>query len=295
MKGIILAGGSGSRLHPVTKGVSKQLLPIYDKPMIYYPLSVLMLAGIREVLIISTPEDLPRFNELLEDGSNIGMNFEYIVQPSPDGLAQAFILGENFIGSDDVCLILGDNLFYGHGIVEILSNAVLNAEEKKLATVFGYHVNDPKRYGVVDFDDNGKVLSIEEKPQNPKSNYAVSGLYFYPNDAVEKSKKVIPSQRGELEITSINQMYLKEERLTVELMGTGYAWLDAGTHKSLLEASNFIETIENRQGLKVACIEEIAYEMGYINKEQLLKMSSFYDKNEYGNYLLKRAKDITWN
>ncbi len=293
MKGIILAGGSGSRLHPVTKGVSKQLLPIYDKPMIYYPLSVLMLAGIREVLIISTPEDLPRFNELLEDGSNIGMNFEYIVQPSPDGLAQAFILGENFIGSDDVCLILGDNLFYGHGIVEILSNAVLNAEEKKLATVFGYHVNDPKRYGVVDFDDNGKVLSIEEKPQNPKSNYAVSGLYFYPNDAVEKSKKVIPSQRGELEITSINQMYLKEERLTVELMGTGYAWLDAGTHKSLLEASNFIETIENRQGLKVACIEEIAYEMGYINKEQLLKMSSFYDKNEYGNYLLKRAKDIT--
>ena len=292
MKGIILAGGSGSRLHPVTKGVSKQLLPIYDKPMIYYPLSVLMLAGIREVLIISTPEDLPRFNELLEDGSNIGMNFEYIIQPSPDGLAQAFILGENFIGSDDVCLILGDNLFYGHGIVEILSNAVLNAGEKKLATVFGYHVNDPKRYGVVDFDDNGKVLSIEEKPQNPKSNYAVSGLYFYPNDAVEKSKKVIPSQRGELEITSINQMYLKEERLTVELMGTGYAWLDAGTHKSLLEASNFIETIENRQGLKVACIEEIAYEMGYINKEQLLKMSSFYDKNEYGNYLLKRAKDI---
>jgi glucose-1-phosphate thymidylyltransferase len=292
MKGIILAGGSGTRLYPLTKAVSKQLMPIYDKPIIYYPLSVLMLAGIREVLIISTPEDLPRYEQLLGDGAVIGMMFEYIVQPSPDGLAQAFTLGKDFIGNDDVCLVLGDNVYYGHGMSGMLANAVSNAKEKNMATVFGYHVNDPERYGVVDFDANGKALSIEEKPEAPKSNYAVTGLYFYPNDVVEKAFEVVPSDRGELEITTVNQMYLNEERLTVELMGRGYAWLDTGTHESLLEASNFIEIIERRQGLKVACIEEIAFEQGYINKEQLIELAKPLAKNKYGQYLLRCAGEI---
>ena len=292
MKGIILAGGSGSRLYPLTKVVSKQLMPIYDKPMIYYPLSILMLAGIQEVLIISTPEDLTRFEQLLGSGSDIGMKFEYIVQPSPDGLAQAFILGKDFIGDDDACLILGDNIYYGHGIIEILSNAVSNAKDKNMATVFGYHVHDPERYGVVDFDSDGRALSIEEKPANPKSNYAVTGLYFYPNDVVKKATEVVPSNRGELEITSLNQMYLTEKRLTVELMGRGYAWLDTGTHESLLEASAFIETIERRQGLKVACIEEIAYEKGYITKEKLIELAQPLSKNQYGQYILRRAEEV---
>ena len=292
MKGIILAGGSGTRLYPLTKGVSKQLMPIYDKPMIYYPLSVLMLAGIQEVLIISTPEDLPRFEQLLGDGSDIGMKFEYIVQPSPDGLAQAFILGKDFIGNEDACLILGDNIYYGHGMTNMLANAVSNAKDKNMATVFGYHVNDPERYGVVDFDATGKALSIEEKPETPKSNYAVTGLYFYPNDVVNKAVEVVPSDRGELEITTVNQMYLSEEHLTVELMGRGYAWLDTGTHESLLEASTFIETIEKRQGLKVACIEEIAFEQGYINKEQLIELAQPLAKNQYGQYLLRRAEEV---
>ena len=290
MKGIILAGGSGSRLYPLTKGMSKQLMPIYDKPMIYYPLSVLMLSGIQEVLIISTPDDLPRFEQLLGDGKDIGMRFEYIVQPSPDGLAQAFILGKGFIGDDDVCLILGDNIYYGHGFPEMLHAAVNNASNN-MATVFGYHVHDPERYGVVDFDNAGKALSIEEKPINPKSNYAVTGLYFYPNDVIKKAINVVPSDRGELEITTVNQMYLDEERLTVELMGRGYAWLDTGTHESLLEASTFIETIERRQGLKVSCIEEVAFEMGYINKEQLINLAQPLKKNQYGQYLLKRAEE----
>ncbi len=293
MKGIILAGGSGTRLYPLTKGVSKQLMPIYDKPMIYYPLSVLMLAGMQEVLIISTPEDLPRFEQLLGDGSDIGMKFEYIVQPSPDGLAQAFILGKDFISDDDACLILGDNIYYGHGMTQLLTNAVVNAKNKNIATVFGYHVHDPERYGVVDFDHTGKALSIEEKPANPKSNYAVTGLYFYPNDVVKKAVEVIPSERGELEITTINQMYLDEDRLTVELMGRGYAWLDTGTHESLLEAATFIETIERRQGLKVACIEEIAFEKGYITKEQLTDLAQPLAKNQYGQYLLKRAEGVS--
>jgi glucose-1-phosphate thymidylyltransferase len=293
MKGIILAGGSGTRLYPLTKGVSKQLMPIYDKPMIYYPLSVLMLAGMQEVLIISTPEDLPRFEQLLGDGSDIGMKFEYIVQPSPDGLAQAFILGKDFISDDDACLILGDNIYYGHGMTQLLTNAVVNAKNKNIATVFGYHVHDPERYGVVDFDHTGKALSIEEKPTNPKSNYAVTGLYFYPNDVVKKAVEVIPSERGELEITTINQMYLDEDRLTVELMGRGYAWLDTGTHESLLEAATFIETIERRQGLKVACIEEIAFEKGYITKEQLTDLAQPLAKNQYGQYLLKRAEGVS--
>jgi len=287
MKGMILAGGSGTRLYPLTKGISKQLMPIYDKPMIYYPLSVLMLAGIQEVLIISTPEDLPRFEQLLGDGSDIGMEFEYIVQPSPDGLAQAFILGKDFIGDDDACLILGDNIYYGHGMTSMLSDAVLNVENKNMATVFGYHVHDPERYGVVDFDQSGKVISIEEKPSNPKSNYAVTGLYFYPNDVVKKAAEVVPSDRGELEITTVNQMYLNEERLTVELMGRGFAWLDTGTHESLLEASTFIETIEKRQGLKVACIEEIAFERGYINKKKLIELAQPLAKNQYGQYLIQ--------
>jgi len=284
---MILAGGSGTRLYPLTKGISKQLMPIYDKPMIYYPLSVLMLAGIQEVLIISTPEDLPRFEQLLGDGSDIGMEFEYIVQPSPDGLAQAFILGKDFIGDDDACLILGDNIYYGHGMTSMLSDAVLNVENKNMATVFGYHVHDPERYGVVDFDQSGKVISIEEKPSNPKSNYAVTGLYFYPNDVVKKAAEVVPSDRGELEITTVNQMYLNEERLTVELMGRGFAWLDTGTHESLLEASTFIETIEKRQGLKVACIEEIAFERGYINKKKLIELAQPLAKNQYGQYLIQ--------
>lgn len=292
MKGIILAGGSGTRLYPITKGISKQLAPIYDKPMIYYPLSVLMLSGIKEVLIISTPTDLPRFQELLGDGSDIGMRFEYIVQPSPDGLAQAFILGETFIGNDDVCLVLGDNIFYGHGMTRLLATSVKNAKEND-ATVFGYYVKDPERYGVAGFDEYGKVTSLEEKPTNPKSSYAVVGLYFYPNDVVKKAKKVKPSARGELEITTLNQHYLAEERLKVELMGRGFAWLDTGTHESLLEASNFIQTIENRQGLKVACIEEIAYEMGYISKEKLLELAQPLKKNQYGQYLINRANEGT--
>ncbi len=291
MKGIILAGGSGTRLYPITKGISKQLAPIYDKPMIYYPLSVLMLSGIKEVLIISTPQDLPRFEELLGDGTDIGMKFSYKVQPSPDGLAQAFILGEEFIGNDDVCLVLGDNIFYGHGLTEMLSSAVKNAVEEKKATVFGYYVKDPERYGVAAFDSEGNVTSIEEKPEKPESNYAVVGLYFYPNSVVEIAKNVKPSHRGELEITTVNQIYLAQKDLKVELMGRGYAWLDTGTHESLLEASNFIQTIENRQGLKVACIEEIAYEMGYINKEQLIELAQPLKKNQYGQYLLRRAQE----
>ena len=292
MKGIILAGGSGKRLYPLTKAVSKQLMPIYDKPMIYYPLSILMLSGIQEVLIISTIEDLPRFKKLLGDGSEIGMRFEYIIQPTPDGLAQAFILGKEFIGNEDVCLVLGDNIFYGDGMVKMLSKSVLSAADKKIATIFGYHVIDPERYGVVDFNKNGKALSIEEKPQNPKSNYAVTGLYFYPNDVVNKAIKVQPSSRGELEITSLNQMYLEECRLNVELMGRGYAWLDTGTHESLLEASTFIETIERRQGLKVACIEEIAFEKGYISREQLIKLAEPLVNNQYGKYILKRVEEL---
>jgi len=291
MKGIILAGGSGTRLYPITKGVSKQLIPVYDKPMIYYPLSVLMLAGIREVLIISTPEDLPRFEQLLGDGKDIGMRFEYVVQPTPDGLAQAFILGEAFIGLDDVCLVLGDNIFYGHGLTELLATSVKSTVVDKNATVFGYYVKDPQRYGVVEFDSKGKVISLEEKPSKPKSNYVVVGLYFYPNDVIEKAKKVKPSLRGELEITTLNQDYLNEERLKVELMGRGYAWLDTGTHESLLEASQFIQTIENRQSLKVACLEEIAYGMGYISKEKLLELAEPLKKSQYGEYLIRRANE----
>jgi len=293
MKGIILAGGSGTRLYPLTKGVSKQLLPIYDKPMIYYPLSILMLSGIQEVLIISTQEDLPRFEKMLGDGNNIGMKFEYIVQPSPDGIAQAFILGKDFIGDDDVCLILGDNIYYGQGVSAMLSNAVMNAKDKNMATVFGYHLHNPERYGVVDFDNNGKALSIEEKPNKPKSNYVITGLYFYPNDVVKKAAEIVPSDRGELEITTVNQMYLNEERLTVELMGRGFAWLDTGTHESLLEASTFIETVERRQGLKVACIEEIAFEKGYISKEKLIELAQPLSKNQYGQYLLRCAEEKT--
>ncbi len=291
MKGIILAGGSGTRLYPITKGVSKQLVPIYDKPMIYYPLSVLMLAGITEVLIISTPHDLPRFEELLGNGSDIGMKFSYKVQPSPDGLAQAFILGEDFIGDSDVCLILGDNIFYGHGLTDLLAQSVVNAKEKNKATVYGYYVTDPERYGVAEFNDKGEVISLEEKPTNPKSNYAVVGLYFYPNDVVQKAKNVKPSDRGELEITTLNQDYLAEKRLRVKLMGRGYAWLDTGTHESMLEASMFIQTVEKRQGLKVACIEEIAHEMGYITAQDLIKLAQPLKKNGYGQYLLRRAKE----
>ncbi len=292
MKGIILAGGSGTRLYPITKCLSKQLMPVYDKPMIYYPLSVLMLAGIREVLIICTIHDLPRFKELLGNGSEIGMKFSYISQPKPDGIAQAFILGNKFIGNDDVCLILGDNIFYGNGMSKMLKNAVLNTSKNNLATIFGYHVHDPENYGVVDFTNKGKALSIEEKPNKPKSNYAVTGLYFYPNDVVNKSTNVTPSDRGELEITSINNMYLDESRLIVETMSRGHAWLDMGTHKSLLEASTFIETIEKRQGLKVSCIEEVAFEKGFITKEQLVKLAENLKNNQYGQYLLKLAKEI---
>jgi len=292
MKGIILAGGSGTRLFPLTKGVSKQLMPIYDKPMIYYPLSVLMLAGIREILIISTPEDLYRFEILLGDGSEIGMKFKYISQPTPDGIAQAFILGKDFISDDDVCLILGDNVYYGDGLSKILSSAVFNSKNNNMATVFGSHVHDPERYGVVEFDKSGKALSIEEKPKIPKSNFAVTGLYFYPNDVVNKVLEVVPSNRGELEITSVNQLYLQEHRLNVEVMGRGYAWLDTGTHESLLEASTFIEIIERRQGLKVACIEEIAFDQGYIDKEQLLVHAQLLSKNQYGQYLLKKLEAI---
>jgi glucose-1-phosphate thymidylyltransferase len=289
MKGIILAGGSGTRLYPITKGVSKQLVPIYDKPMIYYPLSVLMLAGIKEVLIITTPQDQQSFINLLGDGSDLGMKFEYIVQPSPDGLAQAFILGEEFLNGDDACLVLGDNIFYGHGLTRLLATSVKNVKEENKATVFGYYVKDPDRYGVAEFDEKGNVISIEEKPKNPKSNYAVVGLYFYPSDVVKKAKEVKPSDRGELEITTLNEMYLHESRLKVELMGRGYAWLDTGTHESLLEASQFIQTIENRQSLKVACLEEIAYEMGYISKEKLLELAEHLKKNQYGQYMISRA------
>jgi len=289
MKGIILAGGSGTRLFPLTKGVSKQLLPISDKPMVYYPLSVLMLAGIKEILIISTPIDLPLFERLLGNGSDLGIKLFYKEQPSPDGLAQAFLIGEDFIGKDDVCLILGDNIFYGQGFTKILEKSLKIVTEKQTATVFGYYVNEPHRYGVIDFDDYGKALSIEEKPNNPKSNYAVVGLYFYPNTVIEIAKNVKPSNRGELEITSINQKYLEEKNLRVELLGRGYAWLDTGTHESLLEASNFIQAVEHRQGQKVACLEEIAFLKGYISKDQLLELSEPLQKNAYGKYLLRIA------
>lgn len=289
MKGIILAGGSGTRLYPITKGVSKQLLPIYDKPMIYYPLSVLMLAGIQEVLIISTPEDLPNFEKLLGSGLDLGIKLSYKEQPSPDGLAQAFIIGEEFIGTDDVCLVLGDNIFYGYGFSKTLRNAIENVNQGR-STVFGYYVNDPERYGVAEFDSEGNVTSIEEKPENPKSNYAVVGLYFYTNEVVQIAKKIKPSHRGELEITSVNQEYLQQKKLKVELLGRGFAWLDTGTHDSLMEAGQFIETIEKRQGLKVACLEEIAYRMNYINKEQLKQLAEPLKKNSYGQYLLNLAK-----
>ena len=292
MKGIILAGGTGSRLYPITKVVSKQLMPIYDKPMIYYPLSILMISDINEILIISTPEDLPRYKQLLGDGSDIGMKFEYVIQPSPDGLAQAFILGKEFIKDDDVCLVLGDNIFYGDGMSDLLSSAVSNVKNKETATVFGYHVNDPDQYGVVEFDKDGKAISIEEKPNNPKTNFAITGLYFYPNDVLKKVEKVIPSDRGELEITSLNQMYLDEKRLEVKLMGRGYSWLDTGTHKSLQEASTFIELIEKRQGLKVACIEEIAYKKGFITKDQLLKLAKPLANNQYGEYLIRCTEEV---
>ena len=285
MKGIILAGGSGTRLYPITKGVSKQLLPVYDKPMIYYPLSVLMLAGIQEILIITTPEDLPNFQKLLGDGKEIGLNLRYAAQPSPDGLAQAFIIGEEFIGTDDVCLVLGDNIFYGVGFSGMLQNATKNLVEGK-STVFGYYVNDPERYGVAEFDTKGNVISIEEKPKDPKSNFAVVGLYFYTNDVVQIAKNIQPSERGELEITSVNQTYLQHKTLKVELLGRGFAWLDTGTHDSLMEAGQFIETIEKRQGLKVACLEEIAYRMKYINAEQVRKLAEPLKKNGYGKYLL---------
>ena len=290
MKGIILAGGSGTRLYPITKGVSKQLLPVYDKPMIYYPLSVLMLAGIQEVLIISTPEDLPNFEKLLGDGSEIGLQFSYKEQPSPDGLAQAFIIGEEFIGNDDVCLVLGDNIFYGYGFTGMLQNAMRNVTKGK-STVFGYYVNDPERYGVAEFDADGIVTSIEEKPEYPASNYAVVGLYFYTNDVVKISKNVTPSHSGELEITSVNQEYLKQKNLKVELLGRGFAWLDTGTHDSLMEAGQFVETIEKRQGLKVACLEEIAFRMKYIDAAQVKKLAEPLKKNGYGQYLLNIIKE----
>ena len=286
MKGIVLAGGSGTRLYPITKGISKQLIPIFDKPMIYYPVSVLMLAGIREILIISTPHDLPGFKRLLGDGNEIGVKFEYAEQPSPDGLAQAFIIGEKFIGNDSVCLVLGDNIFYGSGFSSLLRQSVENAEKHNLATVFGYYVNDPERYGVAEFDNEGNCLSIEEKPERPKSNYAVVGLYFYPNSVVEIAKNIKPSARGELEITTVNQVYLEREKLKVLPLQRGFAWLDTGTHDSLSEASTFIEVIEKRQGLKVACLEEIAYKRGWISIEQVHELAKPMIKNGYGQYLM---------
>ena len=291
MKGIILAGGSGTRLYPITKGVSKQLLPIYDKPMIYYPLSVLMLAGIREILVISTPQDLPGFRRLLGEGEDYGVKFTYAEQPSPDGLAQAFIIGREFIGSDSVCLVLGDNIFYGQSFSHMLQEAVRNAEEEKKATVFGYYVNDPQRYGVAEFDEKGNVLSIEEKPEKPKSNYAVVGLYFYPNKIVDIAKVIKPSERGELEITAVNQKFLEDKELKVKLLGRGFAWLDTGTHDSLSDASIFVEVIEKRQGLKVACLEAIAYRKGWITKEKVKKIAEAMKKNQYGKYLLSLIKE----
>lgn len=286
MKGIVLAGGSGTRLYPITKGVSKQLLPIYDKPMIYYPISVLMMSGIREILIISTPDDLPSFKRLLGDGSQFGIRFEYAEQPSPDGLAQAFIIGEEFIGDSDVCLILGDNIFHGSGFGDILKTTVRRTVEKREATVFGYWVKDPERYGVAEFDHNGKCISIEEKPNEPKSNYAVVGLYFYPNEVVNVAKNIKPSARGELEITSVNQEFLKKDKLHIELLQRGFAWLDTGTHDSLIEASNYVETIENRTGLKVACLEEIAFNSGWIFSEKVREIATPMIKNQYGQYLM---------
>ena len=290
MKGIVLAGGSGTRLYPITKGISKQLIPIFDKPMIYYPISALMLAGIRDILIISTPHDLPGFQRLLGDGHDLGVNFEYAEQPSPDGLAQAFIIGEKFIGDDCACLVLGDNIFYGSGFSGLLRESVENAEKNGLATVFGYYVNDPERYGVAEFDKEGNCLSIEEKPQHPKSNYAVVGLYFYPNSVVNIAKNIKPSARGELEITTVNQEYLAQKKLKVQTLQRGFAWLDTGTHDSLAEASTFIEVIEKRQGLKVACLEEIAYKQGWINKEQIKELAKPMLKNGYGQYLMQLAE-----
>ena len=289
MKGIVLAGGSGTRLYPITKGVSKQLLPIYDKPMIYYPISVLIKAGINEILIISTPHDLPSFKKLLGDGSDLGLCFKYAEQPSPDGLAQAFIIGKDFIGNDDVCLVLGDNIFYGHGLDQLLKTARKNVEQENKATIFGYYVNDPQRYGVVDFDNSGNACSIVEKPTNPTSNYAVVGLYFYPNSVIEVAENVKPSKRGELEITSVNQHYLNHKLLKVEVLARGYAWLDTGTHDSLSEAGEFVKALEKRQGLKIACIEENCLEQGFINKEEAIRLGKELSKTEYGQYLIKRG------